>query len=142
MTTRREFMKNTALATGCLCTGTLAIVPACKMVAYVPHQVQSGKIIVRKADFGQGRHVVVEVEKLPAPIYVSHLKDGSYSAVLMKCTHRGCEVMPLGDILHCPCHGSEYTHTGKVIQSPAIEDLRPFAVTSEGDYLYIETGAI
>lgn len=44
------------------------------------------------------------------------------------CTHQGCTVVPDGDALGCPCHGSVYELTGEVRRGPAEESLAPFAV--------------
>lgn len=45
------------------------------------------------------------------------------------CTHQGCTVVPDGDVLGCPCHGSVYELSGEVRRGPAEEPLAPFAVT-------------
>lgn len=40
------------------------------------------------------------------------------------CTHNGCAVALREDVLHCPCHGSEFdASTGEVLSGPAGEDL-------------------
>ena len=41
------------------------------------------------------------------------------------CTHLGCGVRYNGTqgILQCPCHGSEYSLTGQVLQGPAVRPL-------------------
>lgn len=45
------------------------------------------------------------------------------------CTHQGCTVVPDGEVLACPCHGSVYELTGEVRRGPAEKALAPFAVT-------------
>lgn len=42
-----------------------------------------------------------------------------------KCTHLGCKIINYdGENLVCPCHGSKFSPTGKVINGPAIKDLK------------------
>ena len=66
-----------------------------------------------------------------APIYVVRHDNGEYTAVLMKCTHRGCELRAEGALLSCPCHGSEFSDDGRVMQSPATENLQRFTISTE-----------
>jgi cytochrome b6-f complex iron-sulfur subunit len=51
--------------------------------------------------------------------------DGTLSAVSLLCTHVccECEYVPSQSVLACPCHGSVFDTTGKVLQGPALEDL-------------------
>jgi Rieske Fe-S protein len=44
---------------------------------------------------------------------------GKLTALDATCTHMQCTVAPDGSKLQCPCHGSQYTLTGSVIQGPA-----------------------
>ncbi len=77
---------------------------------------------------------------LDRPIYVHRTAQGSYSAVLAECTHRRCIPEPAGDRLVCPCHGSEFTLAGTVLEGPAERDLPTFGVEVRGPLLVIETG--
>jgi hypothetical protein len=43
-----------------------------------------------------------------------------------RCTHLGC-ALKWNSAEHswdCPCHGSRFTHEGKVINNPAMKDLK------------------
>ncbi len=44
---------------------------------------------------------------------------GKLTALDATCTHQACTVAPAGTILQCPCHGSQYSLTGSVLQGPA-----------------------
>ena len=52
-------------------------------------------------------------------------QDGSLVAFSILCTHVCCqlEYSPAYKELGCPCHGSIFDATGKVLQGPALEDL-------------------
>jgi len=49
--------------------------------------------------------------------------ETEFIAVNTICTHKGCDVELEGNKFVCPCHGSEYTIEGKVIEGPAKKDL-------------------
>lgn len=51
--------------------------------------------------------------------------DGELTLFSARCTHLGCRVNQWdGKRFICPCHGSEYDINGKVLKSPASDDLR------------------
>jgi glycine/D-amino acid oxidase-like deaminating enzyme/nitrite reductase/ring-hydroxylating ferredoxin subunit len=54
-------------------------------------------------------------------------EDGTATLLSPKCTHLGCEVAwnDAESSWDCPCHGSRFTATGKVMGGPAEEPLRP-----------------
>lgn len=56
-------------------------------------------------------------------------KDEEVKVFSARCTHAGCMITNLeGDILKCPCHGSEFdAWTGKPLKGPAYKPLKPFA---------------
>lgn len=132
---RRKFIQKTGMA----CLGAISggsLLSSCAKVYYAQYAVENKSIKVAKSEFTDRSAVVIKDDGLPAPIYL--IKDGaSYSAVLMLCTHKECEVTPFGQELHCPCHGSEFTNTGKVITGPAEEDLKKFKVTTNEDFIFI-----
>ncbi|MEP2025541.1 MAG: Rieske (2Fe-2S) protein [Reichenbachiella sp.] len=132
---RRKFIRKTGMA----CLGTLAggaLLSSCAKVYYAQYSVENNSIKVAKSEFDERTAVVVKDDRLPAPIYLIK-QDEAYSAVLMLCTHKECEVTPFGQELHCPCHGSEFTNTGQVLTGPAEEDLKKFKVTTNEDFIFI-----
>lgn len=52
--------------------------------------------------------------------------DGKIFAIEPFCTHLGCELTwnNLDKTWDCPCHGSRFDYTGKVITEPAIKNLK------------------
>lgn len=52
-------------------------------------------------------------------------KNGKMFAVIPYCKHLGCELSwnNLEKTWDCPCHGSRYDYTGKIITEPTIESL-------------------
>jgi cytochrome b6-f complex iron-sulfur subunit len=124
---RLEFIKKSgALCLGCL--GGSTMLTGCKSFYYAPSNVVGNQIEVKKSEFLEHKFVLVRTIKFEEAI----------SAVLLHCTHKGCEVDPAGDYLVCPCHGSEYTNTGKVVGGPAERDLQRFKVNMDGGNVYIQ----
>ncbi|UXX77642.1 Rieske (2Fe-2S) protein [Reichenbachiella carrageenanivorans] len=132
---RREFIQKSGVA----CLGIIVgggLLSACTKVYYAQYVVEGSLIKVAKSEFSDRSAVVIRDHGLPAPIYV--VKDGEvYTAVLMLCTHLGCEITPFGQELHCPCHGSEFSNTGQVLAGPAENPLKKFKVETKNDFIII-----
>lgn len=66
-----------------------------------------------------------------AAIYVLRDDNGFY-ALDNRCTHLGCAVAcPVGDVMSCPCHGSQYNANGDIQSGPAPNDLSHHPVSFE-----------
>lgn len=131
--TRKQFIEQTAaLAVVGISAGTLTgILAGCTNVRYVTametKNAGGNAISVALTEFAETVFVVIRKGgSVSTPIYVCKHTDGTFSALVMKCTHKGCEVRPAGDLLICPCHGSEFNNRGKVLSPPALEDLQQF----------------
>lgn len=132
--TRKEFLEQTAsMAVMGLGASTLAgMLTSCTSVRYVSGTESASAVSVPLAEFAETAFVVVRKGgKLSAPVYCCKHADGTFSALVMKCTHKGCEVRPAGDLLICPCHGSEFSNTGKVLSPPALENLQAFRTSTD-----------
>jgi Rieske Fe-S protein len=59
-------------------------------------------------------------------------RGGTVHAVSAVCTHLGCDVAwnQAEQTWDCPCHGSRFAPDGKVINGPAVSDLRRVPVTT------------
>jgi cytochrome b6-f complex iron-sulfur subunit len=142
--------KNFILTCGFACVGSTALatlLESCSSaVYYAQASVINNQIVLKKTEFletnidniVQRKFVVVKVAKLPVPICVYKINDENYSALLMKCSHKGCELRPQGDYLMCPCHGSEFSNEGIVQNPPAQKNLITFTIKSDNDTLYIQ----
>ncbi len=113
---------------------------------YAVHGMTNNNIVVNKSEFTylkdreqkQRPFVLVKNEKLEFPICLYQFGPTEYAALYLKCTHQGCEINPYQDYLVCPCHGSEYSTRGKVLQPPAENNLKLFDVHSEGEMIIIQ----
>lgn len=83
------------------------------------------------------KYVLLKSEKFDFPICVFKLSEENYSALLMECTHKGCELHNQGEFLVCPCHGSEFSNKGVVQNPPADQNLKTFSVKTDIDHIYV-----
>ena len=132
---RREFLKSSVAV--CFAMGVFSL-EGCVNYKSVSAEEESGKLKVKKSDFVNEKFVLINSVKASAPIYLSKQEDNSYIALLMLCTHKSCEVKPQGNVLVCPCHGSEFSNSGKVLKEPADKDLAQFKTTADENYIYIQ----
>jgi len=59
---------------------------------------------------------------------VSRTAQDTFVALTAICTHEQCNVSGFQSSRYvCPCHGSQYTTTGAVVQGPATRALQQFA---------------
>ena len=141
---RRKFIRSCGYATlGIpLLTSTLT---SCGSIHYALVNRENDRLVVMKSEFWQVKkekkiprdHVLVELQGAGFPILLHKINEDEYHASLMKCTHRGCELNVGGGILTCPCHGSEFATTGKLLEGPADTDLKSFRTSADQDHIYI-----
>lgn len=141
---RRTFIKSAGkISVGVGCLGGVLSMESCIANYLVTSVETNGQISVDKTVFvneetGELRpFVTVRSQRFSEAIYLSGLENEDYEAILLHCTHKGCEVRPVGDLLICPCHRSEFDRMGKVIKSPAEKDLARFQVSHDQDSVFI-----
>lgn len=131
---RRDFIKGSTSV--CLLLGTIPFT-GCINYRVVPTEVENGKLKIKKSDFLEDKWVVVKTSKTNAPVFLYKENNETYFATLMICTHKECEVKPVGNLFHCPCHGAEFSLKGKVQKGPAETDLVTYATTTDENNIYI-----
>ena len=143
---RREFVKTCGFA----CLGGTALVTllqSCASSNYFAQTVfENNQIVIKKTEFVktgkdksvQRKYVLVKSEKYNYPICVYKTIEENYIALLMECTHKGCELQPHGDYLICPCHGSEFTNKGIVQNPPAEANLKTFNIKTDNENIYVQ----
>lgn len=131
---RREFLKASVTLCGAV---SLLSLEGCSTYRAVASEFENGRLKVKKADLLPENWAVLRTERVNAPIFLSKNEKGDYAAALMLCTHKQCEVRPAGTVLHCPCHGAEFSFTGKVLKEPADKDLQIYQTSSDENYVYI-----
>jgi nucleotide-binding universal stress UspA family protein/nitrite reductase/ring-hydroxylating ferredoxin subunit len=82
-------------------------------------------------DLEPGEGAVVTVGRKKVAAYRD--PSGALTTLLPKCKHMGCTVgwNHRASTWDCPCHGSRYDSSGKVIQGPAQRNLDPIELESD-----------
>lgn len=148
---RRKFIK-----TCCYTTVGIPVLAttlqSCGAIYYATTTKDANRLVVKKSEFwyikpggrtgGKDKKVnrafvLVKTESMEFPICLYKMDVDVYSASLLHCTHRGCELNVGGGIYSCPCHGSEFSVTGKVLEGPADRDLKTFKTEIDSENIYI-----
>lgn len=148
---RRELGRRDLLRAGAVLIATVAL-PGCaslftkKRAADVTVAAKSGELRVPVAAApwvrgGQGT-LAVGIEGRDDKVLVFRGPDGALAAVDMTCTHRGCDVdyVATDGRLECPCHGSEFSPAGAVLEGPAERPLRSYPVDVMGEEIVVLVG--
>ncbi|MCP3176962.1 Rieske (2Fe-2S) protein [Desulfuromonas sp. KJ2020] len=61
-------------------------------------------------------------------------------ALSLECTHLGCLLNTVDQGFFCPCHGSEFASSGKVLSGPASRDLDWLPVRIQNGRVWIQGG--
>ncbi|WP_394327262.1 Rieske 2Fe-2S domain-containing protein [Halobacterium jilantaiense] len=83
--------------------------------------------ITTRVDLERGDASVVDSDEGPVGIYRDD--GGDLHTVSAVCPHMGCRVEwnDGEDSWDCPCHGSRFDHDGRVLHTPAVDDLETYS---------------
>ncbi len=143
---RKEFIKTCGIA--CLGgTAVAAILQGCTSTNYFAQSIAANnQITIKKTEFmltnkdtkTERKYILLKSDKFNFPICIYKLNEQTYSAVLMECTHKSCELQPHGEYLICPCHGSEFSNKGIVQNPPAEDNLKTFQLKTDNENIYVQ----
>jgi cytochrome b6-f complex iron-sulfur subunit len=67
------------------------------------------------------------VQATGATFLVARTSQDGCTALTTTCTHQACTVQNVSaNVYTCPCHGSQFDPSGRVVRGPATQPLRPF----------------
>ena len=141
---RKKFLKGCCyLAIGMPLMST--ILPACGSIYYASFQQKNNQIVIAKSEFFRVKNnkesyrtfILIKIAQSQFPICIYRIDEDKYVGSLLKCTHRSCELNVGGGIYTCPCHGSEFSMEGKLLQGPAEKDLLTFKTETDESYIYV-----
>jgi len=129
---RREFVRRLPVLSSGLVLGSSSLwLQGCGGVSYLVPTMAPGRLVVSGGDIVPGGEAFAQAPGMDRPVYLRRVASGEVTAVLASCTHAGCQPSPVGDRLVCPCHGSEFSLDGDVLQGPADRPLTRYRVTEE-----------
>lgn len=140
---RRKFIKTCCYTAIGIPLGA-SLLQSCGAIHYATSTVENQRIAVSKLEFIETKKskqrprdfVLLNIQGLGFPICLYNVK-GDFVASLLKCTHRGCELNVGGGIYSCPCHGSEFSTTGQVLEGPADQNLKVYKTETDEENIYI-----
>lgn len=135
---RRRFLQS---AGGACCAATTLGLVGCAGFHYITAVPTGSDLRVRRAEVEARPYVLVEEPVGGLPILVRRSGPGAFEALLLQCTHRSCALEVAPGRLVCPCHGSEFSLAGEVLEGPADRPLGRYVVTAGPDELVIHLGA-
>ena len=141
---RRKFIKACCYSAVGLPALT-AVLQSCGAIYYATSTRTTNNIIVARSEFWMIKKdeqvkrafVLINTTDSEFPICLYNINEDNYLAVLLKCTHKGCELNVGGGIYSCPCHGSEFTLAGEVLEGPAEQNLTSFSTTFDQENIYV-----
>jgi len=144
---RRNFCRQACQTATCLAIGSLAI--ACgggSSPSNVPQLTTvngniSGNAVVVQIDSSSPLAAVggaAMVRSSGGAFLVARTAQESFSALTTICTHETCTITGFDSTNYvCPCHGSKFSTTGRVVNGPANAPLRSFATSFSNNVLTI-----
>lgn len=137
-TSRREFLKQGGALCACVCClGGMNLFDSCAASKKVSTTETSDMISIPVISLADKNSITIQTKKFEEPLFISKQPEGSYTALRMLCTHKGCALKAAPDKLVCPCHGSEFTTAGTVTKGPATVPLQSFRVTADSQSIIV-----
>jgi Rieske Fe-S protein len=145
---RREFAQCLSVAASGLPLVTRGVLAAlansaltsCGGVRYVVPRAATGRLVIDSYELTTGGELFVQGPGMERPVYLRREASGRVVALLARCTHRGCQPEVVAGRFVCPCHGSEFTLLGEVLEGPAERPLTRYPVSEVGGVITVRTG--
>ena len=142
MQNRRDFIKRSCtLCLGIAGLGVLSSqLSSCAPLPIYNGEVNNDLITVPLTSFtDQNNLVIVRNQKMDFDILVVKSGDGTYNAMLMKCTHQDNPLTANKSGLFCSAHGSTFDIQGNVTKEPALSPLKKFNIKFDNSSVIINT---
>ena len=138
---RKDFIKGSCGV--CLAIGsgflTSALLSACKTPLGVIKSSSTNDVVtIPLAAFDQADYKIIRVSNYDYDLAIQKNKDGTFTTLLLKCTHAGQPLTKTGSNYYCTAHGSQFTHEGMVTKGPAEQNLIQLKTHVAGDAVKIQ----
>ena len=98
---------------------------------------EKNKIVVPVSSFAGKDIKIIRAKNLDYDIALRKMKDGSFTALLLRCTHASNPLKYTGSEFFCSLHGSTFDLKGIVIEGPAVHSLRKYETVVTGNNIVI-----
>ena len=136
---RRKFVKQTCSL--CLAAGSgMLIGSLASCGAALPTYktaVTDNKVSVPVNLFATTDFQLVQPKSMYYNIGLKKEKDGTYTALLLRCTHADNQLIPAGNGFKCTLHGSAFDQEGHVTNGPAQRPLKKYPTEIQSDNIII-----
>ena len=146
---RRTFCVQACQTASCLALGSLAqacgggggSAPSNVPQLSIVNGSVSGATVVVQVDSASPLAAVggaAQVRSSGGVFLVSRTAQDTFTALTATCTHETCTITGFDSAAYiCPCHGSRFNTTGRVLNGPATTALRTFATQFSSNVLTI-----
>jgi Rieske Fe-S protein len=136
---RRKFVKQSC--TLCVAVGAGMMVGSLEscgtaLPAYKT-SVADNKVSVPVAIFANNNFQIIQPKSLYYNIGLKKETDGTYTALLLRCTHADNQLIPAGNGFKCTLHGSSFDNEGRVTNGPAERPLKKYPTQIVSDQIII-----
>ncbi|MFI5161794.1 MAG: Rieske 2Fe-2S domain-containing protein [Sphingobacteriales bacterium] len=135
---RRDFVKQSCIA--CIAMGAGLVIGSLSSCATLPvykTTVDANKVIVPASLFAQSELQIIQPKDMFYNIALRKEKDGSYTALLLRCTHADNQLISTGNGFKCNLHGSGFDQEGRVTRGPAERSLKKYKTELISDKIII-----
>lgn len=124
------------------CACSLGLIGCAAQRTFVRADIHNGQAYIPLTQLSTEHSTLVYLEALSASIAIDHVAtdtkpENAWRALLLVCTHRGCNVAPDRTGYTCPCHDSRFDEAGDVINGPANEALATLPCIPTHDTLVV-----
>jgi Rieske Fe-S protein len=137
---RKEFIKGSCGVCIALGSGVIlsSLLQSCgtKLTTFKTSS-KENEVIIPLTEFQESNFKLVRVSNYDYDVAVQKQPNGSYRALVLKCTHAGHPLTKTGNSYYCSLHGSQFSNDGQVLKGPAEKDLTQLATRMDSAYLHI-----
>lgn len=103
--------------------GSLA---SCATLPVYQTAINNKQVIVPASLFDKASLQIIQPKDLYYNIALKKENDGTYTALLLRCTHADNQLQTTGDGFKCSLHGSAFNQEGQVTMGPAEKPLHKY----------------
>ena len=138
---RRKFVKQSCTICMAVSSGMLvAALSSCSAMLPIYHAALTGgdKLAVPLALFEKSDFRLIQPQNILYNIGLKKEADGSFTALLLRCTHADNQLTSTGNGYNCTLHGSTFDNEGRVTHGPAERPLKRYPTQLTGQQIIIQ----